>query len=212
MYSVRLKFEKLGAAAYISHLDLMQTLQRAMTRTDLPVKYSQGFNPHIYLSILAPISTGFESVCEMCDFDLSIDQQPEDILNVLNLALPSGIRALEAYQSTRPLKEIQFAQYEIKYENCDSFKMSEYFQKGIFVVKESKRQTREILINQYIKSISFGKLCDGAVCKCVLNLGEDQLNPIYVTKALKEGKLIEPNSVPQYKRTALFDKNLEIFK
>ena len=61
MYKVRLKFEKKEYSSYISHLDLMQTLQRSLIRAALPVKYTSGFNPHIYLSILVPLSTGYQS-------------------------------------------------------------------------------------------------------------------------------------------------------
>ena len=41
MYKVRLQFSKQGGAAYISHLDLMKTLQRSFCRAKLPVRYSK---------------------------------------------------------------------------------------------------------------------------------------------------------------------------
>ena len=43
---LRLRFEKTGRAIYISHLDLMRTMQRVFLRADCPLKYSEGFNPH----------------------------------------------------------------------------------------------------------------------------------------------------------------------
>ena len=42
---LRLRFEKTGRAIYISHLDLMRTMQRVFLRADCPLKYSEGFNP-----------------------------------------------------------------------------------------------------------------------------------------------------------------------
>ena len=43
---LRLRFEKTGRAVYISHLDLMHTMQRAFNRAGYHLKYSEGFNPH----------------------------------------------------------------------------------------------------------------------------------------------------------------------
>ena len=78
MFKVRIKFEKNEYSAYISHLDLMNTLQRSLVRAKLPVRYTEGFNPHIYLSILVPLSTGYQSQCELADFDLTTDTLPEE--------------------------------------------------------------------------------------------------------------------------------------
>lgn len=67
---LRLRFEKTGRAIYISHLDLMRTMQRVFLRADCPLKYSEGFNPHALISILLPLSVGVGSVCELMDFQL----------------------------------------------------------------------------------------------------------------------------------------------
>ena len=50
MITVRIRFEKTGEAAYISLLDLQRVFHRILKRSGLPVYYTQGFNPHIYLS------------------------------------------------------------------------------------------------------------------------------------------------------------------
>ena len=67
---LRLRFEKTGRAIYISHLDLMRTMQRVFLRADCPLKYSEGFNPHALISILLPLSVGVGSVCELMDFQV----------------------------------------------------------------------------------------------------------------------------------------------
>ena len=58
MLSVRVFFEKKNGAKFISHLDLNRAVMRILVRTGLPVVYSQGFNPHIILSIAVPIPVG----------------------------------------------------------------------------------------------------------------------------------------------------------
>ena len=54
MSKLRLLFVKEGTAAYISHLDLLRTVQRAFPRTELEIKHSQGFHPHPIISIVLP--------------------------------------------------------------------------------------------------------------------------------------------------------------
>ena len=67
MLTIRISFEKRGEAAYISLLDLQRVFHRILKRSGLPVYYTQGFNPHIYLSFNCPLSLGQESLCESCD-------------------------------------------------------------------------------------------------------------------------------------------------
>ena len=78
----RLAFEKTGRAIYISHLDLMRTMQRAFLRAGLPLAYSQGFNPHARMRVLLPLSVGMASFCERMDVLLREELPPE--------ALPEG--------------------------------------------------------------------------------------------------------------------------
>ncbi len=115
MFKVRIKFEKNEYSAYISHLDLMNTLQRSLVRAKLPVRYTEGFNPHIYLSILVPLSTGYQSQCELADFDLTTDTLPEDLADRLNGVLPHGLWVLEVGQASRPVNQIAFCGYEVHY-------------------------------------------------------------------------------------------------
>ena len=73
MNKLRLRFEKTDRAIYISHLDLMRTMQRAFNRAGYALKYSEGFNPRPQISIALPLSVGMGSVCEIMDFTLKED-------------------------------------------------------------------------------------------------------------------------------------------
>ena len=73
MSKLRLRFAKQGRAVYISHLDLMHTMQRAFSRAGYELKYSEGFNPHPQISIALPLSVGASSLCEILDFKLTHD-------------------------------------------------------------------------------------------------------------------------------------------
>jgi len=91
---LRLKFSKTGRAVYISHLDLMRTLQRVFSRAGVRLKYSEGFNPHAKISIVLPLTVGTRSECEYMDFALAEDYDLDTLPARLNPYMPEGIEAL----------------------------------------------------------------------------------------------------------------------
>jgi len=91
MYKVNFRFTKQGRMRYISHLDLMRLLMRAMRRADLPLKMSEGFNPHPKLSIKRALKLGVESLQEEAAIALKFPLSPEDFRNRLQKQLPEGI-------------------------------------------------------------------------------------------------------------------------
>ena len=91
MDKLRLRFRKIGRAIYISHLDLMQTMQRAFFRAELPLRYSEGFNPHPLISLALPLSVGTASECELMDFRLREDTDLCALPARLTAVLPEGV-------------------------------------------------------------------------------------------------------------------------
>ena len=108
MDKLRLRFEKTGRAVYISHLDLMATMQRAFLRAGLELRYSEGFNPHPLISILLPLSVGTASLCELMDFRLRWDADLSELPARLTAALPEGLRVTEAYPCERKSAELKW--------------------------------------------------------------------------------------------------------
>lgn len=212
MFKVRLKFSKSEYSAYISHLDLMKTLQRSLIRAWLPVKYSSGFNPHMYLSILVPLSTGYQSECDLCDFELTTDTAPDNLVEMVNAALPHGLHAIEFCESTRAINEIAFCRYEIQYASEFSEKAASIFVPEVKILKHSKRGDREVILNDYISEIAFSRSGDGCLyCSCVLKAGDDPLNPSYITDVLRFHNIVSSDDRPLYVRKALLDKNCKDF-
>ena len=89
-------FEKGFALRHIGHLDLMRTIQRALRRSNLPIRYSNGFNPHIQLSFAAPLSVGVVGLRELMDVPVEDSCRPEQFVRAMNEALPSCLRVLQA--------------------------------------------------------------------------------------------------------------------
>ena len=65
------EFSKLGRLRFISHLDLQRFMQRALRRADLPVSFSQGYNPHPQISFASALAMGHTSECELLDVKLA---------------------------------------------------------------------------------------------------------------------------------------------
>ena len=83
-----LKFEKTSTAALTAHVDTLRAITRIFRRANLPVAYSQGYNPHMELSFSSPLALGVESLCEYVSAKADYAQ---GILDSLNAVCPQGI-------------------------------------------------------------------------------------------------------------------------
>lgn len=114
-FDYRVVYEKCGRAKYISHLDLMRMMQRAIKRSKLPVWYTQGFNPHIYIMFPINLSLGFESRVEVMDFALIEDLPFEEVRERLDAQMPEGMKIVSCARPVHQHTEIAAAQYRIKF-------------------------------------------------------------------------------------------------
>ena len=51
-------FEKTEQVRHVGHLDLQRAVNRALRRSGLPIRYSNGFNTHALLSFASPQPLG----------------------------------------------------------------------------------------------------------------------------------------------------------
>lgn len=116
MREVRLLFSKTDRCKYISHLDINRCMSRALTRAKIPLWYTEGFNPHPYMSFSLPLPLGVESMCESLEIRIIGEITNEEIKNRLNAVLPDGIRIRDVYEDFRDCSQIAFSDYVFKYE------------------------------------------------------------------------------------------------
>ena len=112
----RILFRKFGTARYISHLDLMHTMERAFLRAGVTIRHTQGYHPHPYVSIPLPLPLGFSSDCVLLEFGLVSGATNETLPAQLNRALPAGIEVLKCYDGGLPFKKLAFVRYDITLE------------------------------------------------------------------------------------------------
>lgn len=118
MDRLRLRFEKTGKAVYISHLDLMRVAQRVFLRAGVPLRYSEGYNPHALISICLPLSVGTASLCELMDFRVAAGLDLQELPGRLTAVAPEGIRFLECYEPERKAAGIKWLEVggELEYD------------------------------------------------------------------------------------------------
>ena len=113
MSKLRLLFVKEAQASYISHLDLLRTIQRAFPRTELEIRHSQGYHPHPIISIVLPLPVGQSSDCELLDFEVTQTTDGSGIAEKLNTGMPCGLRVLDCYEAKRPVRELVYLRADL---------------------------------------------------------------------------------------------------
>jgi radical SAM family uncharacterized protein/radical SAM-linked protein len=88
----RFLYEKLGPAAFLSHLDVIRALPRAFRRLAVPLYYSRGFHPKPDMTFGPALSLGVASLCEVVDVKIAADVDPETILDALSAGAQPGLR------------------------------------------------------------------------------------------------------------------------
>lgn len=83
-----------GDLRFISHHDTLRLFRRALARADLPVRYSEGFNPHPRMMIPLPRPVGVASVAEVIVVEMDRPIDPQDALQRLARQTPEGIQML----------------------------------------------------------------------------------------------------------------------
>ena len=87
-------FAKTERVRHIGHLDLMRAMQRALRRSGLPIRYSQGFNPHMALSFASPLPVGMSGEEELMDAALEMEVPEAEFADKLAPAMPDSLPLL----------------------------------------------------------------------------------------------------------------------
>ena len=224
MHAVRLNFSKTGRAIYISHLDINRMMTRAVRRAKLPMWYTEGFNPHPYLTFALPLSLGQSSDCEYMDIRIEGDITDEEIMNRLNAVLPEGVKILSVSAPLYDAKEIEKALYFVKliYKDAETAKLfaeeAQRLAEGeeLLAEKKGKKGHRKVMkqINliDFIYDMKFSTADNIVNLQCVLAAGNaNNLNPTLLIETLEKQIDVEHEMVYIVRRK-LITKDNKTFK
>lgn len=219
MDKLRLLFSKTGRAVYISHLDLMRTMQRAFLRAELPLKYSEGFNPHAQISMLLPLSLGHASVCELMDFRVYADCDLAAMPEKLNDALPEGIRVERVWEPERKGRDLKWLRVkcELEYDTRDSAAMAAgitafFRQESIVIRRKTKRGEGESDIRPAIRELhaAAGEGC--VILDAIVSAQEPTLNPEHLVSALRQRLPELAPDFARFTRQEVYDVEMNVFR
>ena len=94
-----LKYVKTLDARFISHIDLLKHMSRILRRAVVPVKHSQGFNPHALIFFSPPTVLGVNSYAEYVAIDT--DMSGEEVFTRYNNSVPEGLKAIEWFECAK---------------------------------------------------------------------------------------------------------------
>ena len=113
IFSYRVRFTKTGKMRFLSHHDLMRLFERALRRTGLPLRMTEGYNPHPVIAFPTALGLGIESVDEILEFELSSWSAPRQIEKLLGEQLPEGVAVASAEAFDRKQRSfVNYVEYE----------------------------------------------------------------------------------------------------
>lgn len=88
-FRLRIEFEKSGRGAFLSHLEVIGTIERVVRRAQLAYAVTQGFHPHMKMAFGPALPVGTGSRAEYADVWLTEFIQPQDALHKLTSSAPA---------------------------------------------------------------------------------------------------------------------------
>lgn len=226
MEKLQIIYSKSQEAIYLSHLDIVKIFEQAFSRADIPVAFSNGFNPRAEIVFAHPLSVGIESTGEILEAKLTEKVETPYLIKQLNRVLPNGITILSAEYVNDDKRSIMAKVYAATYVitlvyNKEMFKdktkaqienikneykrkMEDYLeQKNILVLKKSKNRMERIDIKQQIITYDFS--LDNSLEITVLAGSNSNLKPSTIMDGYRE-YIDEPTIEYNVKRTKILYK------
>lgn len=222
MFKARMKFAKEGRARFISHLDLMHTMQRAMARCEMPLWFTEGFNQHAYVSVALPLSTGFSGEWELLDFNLLSESVPLNAVEALNDVFPEGLRAIEIYalaDGGMPIRDIAWSKYRVTWtfpegvpaELADAAREL-FSRETVEILKRSKRGEKLVNLKELLHTLEIEETGDAVVLTAVTAAGNNNLSPEYLTRAMNQYYPAFDLSYANYHRMCVYNGEMQEFR
>lgn len=214
---LRLRFKKEGLARFISHLDLMRTFERAFRRAELPIAFSQGFNPRPKMTFASALSVGISSSSEYLDVEFSEDVSASDVALKLNPALPEGIKVTDVKMADEAISlsmlngakyVVRLALNEVDLEELKKSTKGLLEQKEIIIEKRTKSGKKLVNIAPFIYSLGLSN-CDGSAADIVMSVAIGQQGSVAPTMVINELEriLCKELEIVSIHREAIFYKS-----
>ena len=223
---IRIRFAKTGAMRYVGHLDTMHYFQKAFRRTGLKLSFSQGFSPHMLLTFASPLSIGMTTEGDYLDIVLCGEQDPKEVLTLLNAQLCEGFKALDAVrlreEAKTPMALLRAAEYLVTAPSKDSAAADQVFNEAqalmneehVPVLKKTKKGERKEDIRPLIYELNQTEGPDGIPALHIICASGsiEHLKPELILQVLAERAGILKEPLWHFHRQELFGVDPRILK
>ena len=184
-------YSRTGNICFLGHLEILQTVFRALRRAKIVTNYSQGFNPSPKISFGPALPVGTESLAEFFIMDLPRPLENTSVaaeklgsclapgLEVSKIELHSGTvpqRLAIDYTLTLPTEISEFEKIKVEeFNKCVNF----------LIGKTRKGKTREIDIRPLILSLAI-KSSDKILMQMISASAEPGIKPLEALTAILE--------------------------
>lgn len=219
MRTVRIWFQKIGTARFISHLDLTRCMSRAIHRAKIPLWYTQGFNPRAFLTFALPLSLGVAGERESVDIKLEDDgPSNEELVVRLNEALPNDLPVLAVTEPVMKPGKIAYASFVmlIDPEGRDADTLAKevtglFCRESLVVPKHTKSGFVDFDIRPYLDRVEVLPIEGKVEIRAVLPAGSEMnINPHLLLEAIQRELGLELYA--QIRRTNLYDGQFHEFQ
>ena len=155
---IRIKFSKHGVMKFIGHLDIMRYFQKAIRRAEIPIRFTEGFSPHMVMSFASPLGVGLTSDGEYMDIEVNETISSKEAVRRLNQVMVEGMQVLSYRKipegkASNAMSLVAFADYTVTFregkEPCTGWKerLSEFASlPAILILKKSKKSEKGVII------------------------------------------------------------------
>ena len=136
---------------FLSNLDMMRLMERALRRAQIPYALSEGFNPHLLLSMGTVLPVGLWGQREYFDLKLKEDMDSRDFITSINSVLPSAMAVNDArpidLKTPALMKTINCASYvyHIKHSAAGLDKLSEHLMNQTSLMAASRGKKKDTI-------------------------------------------------------------------
>lgn len=198
-YRLRAIYTKTGVLRFLSHLEVVRLFQRAVSRGNIPIAFSQGYHPLPQISFGPALPVGTEGLRELADFFFTQPLAADEFIRQMNAALPEDIRMVEAHEVEVKAPSLSASLTRFTFQvfaprmlvergySADYFArcLAEFAEKTSFPVEPFKRRTEPVDIKPFIESLTL--------------LAGDEGNPgLEMTLCVQENTLMKPEEVLQF--------------
>lgn len=205
----------------------MRTIHRIIRRTEIDVEFSEGFNPHMIVSIAQPLAVGMYSTGDYMDIELKEDIDESKLLTLLNAHTTIGVTFLEVVkvykiQGKKVIKSmaaIDAAKYTIRFEldNCEdaTLKIESLIERDKWeILKTTKKREKLVDIKNYIKTFNFSQEGDNLFLNVLISCGsrENLSCKLLSEFIIKNLESIKENSFVDIKREEMYVSHDDKYK